>query len=128
MFHKLLAQLDNGDRDEKQVLVIDDDPTFAPVLQKAGRKRGLRITNLQRVEELIGVNLARFDAVILDYFIDAETTGTDLVPLFRSKPIVMVSRSGKIFNNNNLPQEVCSFVHKKYGAEEILNRVQKLIV
>lgn len=127
MFHTILEELDNT-REEKQILVVDDDPTFAPVLQKVGKRKGLRITNIQHVEDLIGANLSRYDAIILDYFIDTQTRGTDLIPLFRSKPIVLVSRSGRAFDNQNLPIEVNSFVHKKYGAEEILNRVKKLII
>lgn len=127
MIAKLLETFLEPEPSPKQILVVDDDPTFAAILRKVGKRKGMKITEYLSVDDLVGVDVSQFDAVILDYFIDAQTRGTDLLPLFKQKPIVMVSRTSRALAAEPLPKDVLSFVHKKYGAEEILNKVASLI-
>jgi CheY-like chemotaxis protein len=104
------------------VLLIDDDPVFCETMVRHARRYAIHLTTCQRASDLYKTLRAwNYDAIICDYHLDDDVNGAELVPLFEETPIVLVSRTRWWSNDAGaLPASVNCFVHKKYGANAIL--------
>lgn len=110
-----------------KIILLDDDPTFAKVLSRYTKYKNIELTCCQNVSEFADhLSENSYDIAIVDYFLDS-CTGSDVADCVKETPILLVSRkSNWIQATPDLPESIVDFVHKKYGADVILNLAAKL--
>jgi|GEM_PF-3078406 len=74
--------------DGRQILVVEDDPTFADILAEALEAEGwvTRVCVVDSAEGAIALNRERFDAIVLDINLRDSLTGIDVAQHVRSDP------------------------------------------
>ncbi|MEJ2157121.1 MAG: response regulator [Desulfobacteraceae bacterium] len=123
----------------KRILVVDDEPDFAAIVQDCMKKEGFAVEiAYDGMEALEKVKASPPDAIILDvmmprkdgYAVCAELK-SDLQ--FRNIPIVMLTAvadhvsSTSYSHNDGLTMEADDYLPKPASAEEISARVKDLL-
>ena len=85
------------------------------------KKLQLDVVYCRTVNEFVdALTSATFDAAIIDYHLE-NYVGTEIAFSMRGIPIILTSHKSQWSKEETtLPDNIIRFVHKKYGAEAIL--------
>jgi DNA-binding response OmpR family regulator len=109
-----------------RLLLVDDDPIFAKIMQKTAAQFGLELRAVHNMKELSSLaDLTSFDVVLMDYNLDGikgSTLSRYLSAFFPALPVVMVSTTSTWWHQTgaNWPLSVRKFVHKDRAPLEVL--------
>ena len=125
--------------DKKRILVVDDEPDFASIVQANLRKEGFEVeVAYDGVEAMKKVRETPYDAIVLDvmmpekdgYEVCAELKGDEK---YRDIPIVMLTAvadhvgSTRYSHADGMSMEAEDYLPKPASAEEISESVKNLI-
>lgn len=114
------------------ILVVDDDPLFRALLQRAALAKAIEITACSSWREIGTLaHPQQFDAAIVDYYLDGlkeSLTGTDIARALEGTPVLLVSNSDHCISNGEAwPEGVRKFMNKRHGVERILKNVATIV-
>jgi len=104
-----------------RVLLVDDDPVFALLMENHARFRGAVMKACSDEEGMKqALSNEPFDVVILDYYL-GNRLGTELAAMAGPKtPVVLVSHTGAWLRDcEEWPSNIAKFVHKNQGVDLI---------
>lgn len=108
-----------------KILVIDDDPIFCRMMERIGVLKGITIVTISSFKGSLKVNFGEFDAAIMDYMLDNDSTGLDVAAKLSgdmySLPVILVSHTGRVPGTSAWPSAVREFIHKNFGPHVILD-------
>ncbi|MCP4116796.1 MAG: response regulator transcription factor [Desulfobacteraceae bacterium] len=125
--------------DKKRILVVDDEPDFASIVQANLRKEGFEVeVAYDGVEAMEKVKEASYDAIVLDvmmpekdgYEVCAELKADEK---YRDIPIVMLTAvadhvgSTRYSHADGMSMEAEDYLPKPASAEEISESVKSLV-
>ncbi len=105
-----------------RILVVDDDPTFGRIMQRAAVYLEADLVFVQCLQDLDPNLLGSFDVAIVDYDLGS-VTGLELARYLDhhvSVPIVLVSHAERT-PNRQWSDSIHDFVHKSAGAHVIMD-------
>jgi CheY-like chemotaxis protein len=107
-----------------RLLLVDDDPTFGKIMNRAAEMKGVKITYCKSIDELGALQSWDFDAIIMDYDLGA-VTGFELTEYLEKftkedVPVILVSQT-KQKSSKHWPNTIREFVHKNLGPFAILD-------
>ena len=108
-----------------RILVVDDDPTFGKLMERAASVKGIDMTYCKSVDDFNTLQSLNFDAVVMDYDMGEAMNGFDLTKQLEKKltkeiPVILVSQTERQ-DAKKWPQAIREFVHKKLGPAAILD-------
>ena len=109
------------------MLVVDDDATFAAQLQKVATREGFMCDAETDVNGLVlRMPLKKkFDVIVIDYDL-IDYKGTVIASLFPKTPVVLVSSSlDWLEPDTECSQNTVGFVSKRDGLREILREANR---
>lgn len=106
-----------------RILLIDDDPLFGKVMQRAANAKSIPLSHCSSLEEFSQIKSFDYDVMIVDYNLGA-VTGFELtryIEQFTAKevPVILVSQSESL-DYQDWPTTVMEFVHKSVKPQGIL--------
>lgn len=110
-----------------RILVLDDDPIFGQVIQRYTKGKNVEVDVCQTASEFADrVANESYHVTILDYYLE-HYRGTHIANALRDLPVVLISRKSQWLSDEPImPRTVQTFVHKKYGANAILEAALKI--
>ena len=107
-----------------RILLVDDDPTFGKIMNRASEMKGVKITYCKSIDEFGALQSWDFDTIIMDYDLGA-VTGFELTEYLEKftkedVPVILVSQTEQK-SSKNWPYTIREFVHKKLGPFAILD-------
>ncbi len=113
----------------KKVLLVDDDPVFTSIVQKAAAEFGLVIETVQSVKKFKACKLDGYDAFLVDYDLN-DGTGDQILEILSknkdSRPVVMISATNQV--KDAVPEAELhpfTFVSKWQDTSSFLQNVRK---
>ena len=125
--------------DKKRILVVDDEPDFASIVQANLRKEGFEVeVAYDGVEAMEKIKKAPYDAIVLDVMMP-EKDGYEVCSelksdeKYRDIPIVMLTAvadhvgSTRYSHADGMSMEAEDYLPKPASAEEISESIKNLI-
>lgn len=112
-----------------RILFVDDDNLFGKLLTYVGEKKGFNIDYYESLDEMGSfANLANYQLVIIDYFLDA-MSGLEIAEyvdvFFPHIPVVLVTASHHLVDKETKwPKCIQAVVSKSEGVGKILQIAQ----
>jgi DNA-binding response OmpR family regulator len=115
----------------KKVLLIDDDPVFASVAQKASRDYGFEIECVPSIKTFLLTRLDGYDAFMIDYDL-ADGTGDQVLEFLTvnkiNRPIAMISATNHVEDaDSTVVLHPYTFVSKWQDTESFFQELQKVL-
>jgi len=108
-----------------KIILIDDDPLFGRLMQRAAQNLELNLDFYESLSSLgfIG-SLAQYDIIIVDNQMD-NVSGIEVasyIPsFFTDKTIVLISSTDLAKDTSmQLPEYISEFIHKELGCDKVL--------
>ncbi|MDD9951113.1 MAG: response regulator [Zetaproteobacteria bacterium] len=110
------------------MILLDDDPTFGVVMQRFTQYKNIHLDTCQNVSDFAEqVSASRYDLAIIDYYLQ-DCTGAEVADALGNIPILLISRETQWQKSTlYLSTSVMEFVHKKFGADVILNSAVRIV-
>ncbi|MFK7872522.1 MAG: response regulator [Oligoflexales bacterium] len=105
-----------------KMILLDDDPIFCHILERHTRKRGIWLDVCLNVEEFAEkISSDDYDLAILDYDLE-NYNGLQIANALGQLRSMIISRKSQWQKNDyEWSASIQTFVHKKYGADYILD-------
>jgi ActR/RegA family two-component response regulator len=112
-------------RPRMSLLLVDDDPIYLKVMERAATREGIAVTGCRSIGELEAVAISGvFDAAVVDYYLDgihSELRGTALASRIGSTPTILVSQKDECVSESDpWPSNVRQYLSKRSGPRAIL--------
>ena len=108
---------------DARILLVDDDPVFCKIVERAASSHGLNITVMGGPTQLDRLKTDEFDVAIIDFhlgLLNAYDLASYMARLNLSTPIIMVSHTDGLVPQN-WPSNIREFINKKLGPAAILD-------
>jgi DNA-binding NtrC family response regulator len=115
----------------KKVLLIDDDPVFASIAEKASRDFGFEIVCVGSLKQFKLTNLQGYDAFMVDYDL-ADGTGDQVLEILTenkiNRPVAMISATNHVEDaDSTVVLHPYTFVSKWQDTESFFQELQKVL-
>ena len=111
----------------QRLVLIDDDPAFARIMQEFARSRGVALDTYSSLADMGGIGrLRRYAAAIVDHDLGTTINGVEvaeyLPTMFAGLSMVLISsRTRTPEPGRPWPKSIARFVHKDLGPDAILD-------
>jgi len=108
----------------KRLLVYDDDDLYCRILERIGKKIGIKVVACSELEQFCAqANENQFDVVLIDYYL-GHFIGPDLIKTIENKPAYLMSSSQEFIDKPQWwGQGVSGFLWKSLPPQTILQKV-----
>jgi DNA-binding NtrC family response regulator len=121
------ATLGGRDAARRRLVLIDDDPAFAKIMQEFARSRGIELDAFASLADMGRIGrFADYGAAIVDHDLGTTVDGVEvaeyLPSLFTGLAMVLISgRERAPTPSRPWPRSIAKFVHKDQGPDAILD-------
>lgn len=115
----------------KKVLLIDDDPVFASIAEKASREYGFEIECVPSIKKFLMTKLDGYDGFMVDYDL-ADGTGDQVLEFLSehkiNRPVAMISATNHVEDaDSTVVLHPYTFVSKWQDTESFFQELQKVL-
>jgi DNA-binding NtrC family response regulator len=123
-----IASIDEKNRIEIKIMLMDDDPTYRKIVERFCEKRNISLIMCKNFKELKEKWVSdRPTFVIIDFDLDENLTGPDVAKLMGWTPVMLISRKiSWIPPQYAWSKNIVEFFHKKYGVSKMIDRAIEL--
>ncbi len=114
----------------KKVLLVDDDPVFTSIAEKASKEFGFEIETVHSIKKFKSRNLQDYDAFLVDYDL-ADGTGDQILEILSQnkidRPVALISATNHVEDVHPVVElHPYTFVSKWQDTNSFFLQIQKV--
>ncbi|HET9236955.1 MAG TPA: response regulator [Oligoflexus sp.] len=114
----------------KKVLLIDDDPVFVSIAEKASKDYGFDIVSVSSLKQFKLTNLKGYDAFMVDYDL-SDGTGDEVLEILNqykiNRPVALISTTNHVEDADpTVVLHPYTFVSKWQDTESFFQELQRV--
>lgn len=118
----------------QKILIIDDSNVIRTLLSITLEKSGYQVDSAENLSQAtVFLNHNQYRLLVLDYMLDLDTTGFDLINAMQQKkyalpPIIMLSAEGSFHHQEQAKSlGIKAWMRKPFTPQSIIKLIQKIL-